>query len=266
MVTIQDEIIDIPFGSYPPNYKGEYAPFCDILKTNLKNWSEDFYKNKYPYTSYKNYYDINSQGYREKSWKDIDWNNIILCLGCSFMDGMGVSKEHSIPGILTKLTGIYCVNLANPGFGVQAMVDISATLKNLGVQPKAVIMQYSFCNRYFDVKTKKTIIPLTVKYISNKKLKKVYKVHTDYNDFEENVFYCKKILTALWKDTVTFSYTTSIQEDYNQEYLSFLDIPILSPIVDLKTPFIRARDYDHGGPASNMYNANIIFNNIKNKL
>jgi len=127
-------------------------------------------------------------------------------------------------------------------------------------------MQYSFWNRYFDIKTKKTIIPTTLDDIDDKKLKKVYKTHVDYNDFEENVFYCKKILTALWKDTITFSYNISVQNEYNEKYINTLNIPVLPTIVNLKSSFIRARDFVHSGPDSNKYNANIIFNNIKNKL
>lgn len=263
MSLITTEIISgMPFGNYPPRYKNEYAPFCDTLEQNLLNWNNG----NYPYESYENYYDINEQGYREKSWKDINWNNVILCLGCSFMDGLGVSKEHSIPGLLTKLTSINCVNLSSPGFGVQAMVDISSTLINLGITPKAVIMQYSFWNRFYDIKTKKTIIPSTFAEINDKNLRKVYKAHINYNDVEDNMLYCQKILKALWKNTTTFSYNISFVDEYNQEYITDLGIPTLSPIVNLNSSFIRARDYFHGGLDSNMHNATIIYNNIKNKL
>jgi hypothetical protein len=114
-------------------------------------------------------YSLNSQGYRETEWKNIDWSNSILCFGCSHTFGVGVSENETIPRKLFKKTNINCVNLGIPGGNNAFTMFNSAKLINHGIRPLGIIFQRTYAARWFDIESQGKLMPLT---ISDKKYKK----------------------------------------------------------------------------------------------
>ena len=72
---------------------------------NKEAYNSEYYKLQ---TSKKFTYTLNSQGYREKEWRDIDWNNSYVFLGCSHTFGVGVPNDETLPKQVQSATGVYC--------------------------------------------------------------------------------------------------------------------------------------------------------------
>ncbi len=147
------ELIDITFGriGYPKNVEYTESDLPDRWESQWKRKNaldSKFYKQE---TSKNFTYSLNIQGYRDQEWKDIDWNNSIICLGCSHTFGVGVSQDKTIPAQLAKKLNISCVNLGIPGGCNFFSLINSAKLINNNIKPKAVIFQRTYQNRWFDI-------------------------------------------------------------------------------------------------------------------
>jgi hypothetical protein len=117
------------------------------------------------------FYNLNSQGYREQEWNQIDWNNIFIFLGCSHTFGCGVSLNETLPKIIQGKTSTYCVNLGIPGGSNFFSMLNSSYLINQEIKPKAVFYQRTYNSRWFDIEKNK------VTTANN------YKIDKDYLDF-----------------------------------------------------------------------------------
>jgi len=104
--------------------------FQKNLKTQPLNWE---YRNKVIK------YTLNSNGYRTKEFKNIDWANSIVVFGCSFVFGVGLDDEDTICSQLAKITGIPVVNLGVGGSSMTYSLHNSIILKNGYSTPKAVV-------------------------------------------------------------------------------------------------------------------------------
>ena len=122
-------------------------------KSNLTlNWSdsdseENFIKNpKAGYSKDSVIYKYNRDGYRTNEFNFTD--PAILCLGCSFTEGIGVNSEQAWPGILAKYFLNYNVyNLGVEGTSGDSIPRILANIKNL-INVKFVFILWPTLWRY----------------------------------------------------------------------------------------------------------------------
>jgi len=187
------ELLDIRFGreGYPKHI--EYSE-SDDPKFWKKHWT---HKNQYKSQYYKKEtsrkdisYTLNSQGYREKEWNQLDWNNSYIFLGCSHTVGIGVSIDETIPKLMEKYLDSYCINLGIPGGNnAFSMFNSSELIKN-NIKPKAVFFQRTYVSRWFDYNGE--LIPLTV---SDKAYKKFYISDEYINYLDDNI---SKVISSQW--------------------------------------------------------------------
>jgi hypothetical protein len=147
------ELIDITFGrvGYPKIV--EYTE-SDLPERWAIQWKRKGALNSKFYTKETNKtfnYNLNSQGYREKDWNDVDWNNSIVFLGCSHTFGVGVENSKTIPAQIQNILNIPCINLGIPG-GSNFFSSInSANLINYNIKPRAVVFQRTYKSRWFKI-------------------------------------------------------------------------------------------------------------------
>ena len=69
------------------------------LEIRLRNSPKDWY-----YRTHEVKYILNSNKFRTKEFKDIDWENSIVLIGCSNTFGIGVTEEDTIAANLQGIT------------------------------------------------------------------------------------------------------------------------------------------------------------------
>jgi len=114
------------------------------FKESLKNSPKDWY-----YRNHEVKYVLNSNRFRTKEFKDIDWKNSIVLIGCSCTFGVGVTEEDTIAANLQEITGKYVVNLGQPGASNSAIAYNSYYLKENYPEPLAVVNLWTGITRYF---------------------------------------------------------------------------------------------------------------------
>ena len=116
----------------------------ELFKQNLKTQPEDWYYRTHPVR-----YTLNSLGYRTKEFDDIDWKESIVMFGCSFVFGIGVTDECTIPYFLEKLSGRPVINMGIAGSSIQTALHNSIILNDSEYPtPKAVVNMWTELNRY----------------------------------------------------------------------------------------------------------------------
>ena len=86
------------------------STFLENLKTQPLDWH---------YRNNKIQYNYNSDGYRTKEFKEVDWKNSIVMFGCSVTNGIGLHEEDTIPYRLEQQLGISVINM---GVGASSML------------------------------------------------------------------------------------------------------------------------------------------------
>jgi hypothetical protein len=84
-------------------------------------------------------YELNSDGYRARPWDQIDWANSIVCFGCSWTFGVGLTGEQTWPALVETISGIPTVNLGMPGSSVQWAWINTVRLIVAGIRPRALV-------------------------------------------------------------------------------------------------------------------------------
>jgi hypothetical protein len=166
--------------SYPSAYKfpgyvdnsDHPFTFCNSLThedpfnphTLTNKWSgtdsrENFERNRQALGSSWRYYnkeityDVNSSGFRTKEWKDINWKDSIVVIGCSCTYGVGLAEDETLCSILQEKTSLPVVNLGYPGGSNTLIANMCASMINKFTAPRAVIIIWSSADRfryYFD--------------------------------------------------------------------------------------------------------------------
>ena len=174
---------DLPgAGTYPFISCDSKREFIDSLAEKPQDW---YYRhNPVEYT-------INSNKFRTKEFKDIDWKNSIVILGCSHAFGVGVTDEHTISSYLQEITGKYVVNLGHPGLSNGVIAYNSYYLKENYPEPLAVVNLWTNMVRTFYVTPK--IMRLEMKV--NQKIQV-----SDINTVITNNIMWMKMSNSLWKD------------------------------------------------------------------
>lgn len=86
-------------------------------------------------------YTYNDMGYRAINFGELD-NDFVLCFGCSYTEGIGVTDSETWPAMLENLVETQCINLGQGGTGMHfQLINATQWIKNRMPMPKAVILQ-----------------------------------------------------------------------------------------------------------------------------
>lgn len=207
------ELLDITFGriGYPKTV--EYAE-SDLPDRWLKQWSRKKRNSKYFYHQTKKQfsYTLNSQGYREKQWDKINWNNSYIFLGCSHTFGVGVPEEETIPKLVQTSIEKYCVNLGIPGGNNSFCMFNSAKLINQNIKPMGVFYQRTYANRWFDITNDNILDP----FLASDNKKKKYFKNKKYIDFLDNSI--SETILSQWKNICPIiEFDITMFPDYDED-------------------------------------------------
>jgi hypothetical protein len=84
-------------------------------------------------------YTLNSQGFRCGQFDSLDWNNSIVCFGCSNTFGVGVDDSDTWPQVLNRLAQVPVINLSQGGQGCGFNWVNSVRVIAAGHKPRAAI-------------------------------------------------------------------------------------------------------------------------------
>ena len=138
-------------------------------------------------------YDYNRLGFRCPDFRDINWSNSIVVLGCSCTVGIGLAEQDTVTAQIQRLTGVPTINLGISGSAIDHACWNSLILHNHFPRPKALVHLWTQIDRYSDI-TKKGIYS--------------YNIHNEfyraeYEWQERNTFYVKTD-RELWRDKTNY--------------------------------------------------------------
>lgn len=138
-------------------------------------------------------YDYNRHGFRCKNFKDINWAESIVVLGCSITTGVGLAEQDTVTSRIESITGIPTINLGISGSAVDLACWNSLILHNHFPRPKAIVHLWTQLDRY----TNLTRSGLTSYNANNSD----YIIEHDWG--ERSKFYIKTD-RELWKDKTKY--------------------------------------------------------------
>jgi hypothetical protein len=119
------------------------------FRKNSKRLSNDWiYRNKEITYSY------NEQGFRERSFDEVDWKESVVVFGCSNVEGIGLALEDTLAKQLEKIIERPVINLGIGGTGVDLACWNSLILHESYPTPKAIVQVWSSLDRYADYEYK----------------------------------------------------------------------------------------------------------------
>jgi hypothetical protein len=113
-----------------------------LFETNLKTQSDTWVYRTQPVN-----YSVNSDGYRTKEFKTIDWANSIVVFGCSVVFGTGVDNQHTIPAMIEQQSGIPTINMGIGGSSMMASFHNSLILNQRHPPPLAIVQLWTDYSR-----------------------------------------------------------------------------------------------------------------------
>jgi hypothetical protein len=102
---------------------------------NLKTQPDDWY-----YRNNTVQYKYNSDGYRTKEFKDVDWENSIVMFGCSVVNGVGVDECDTVPSRLEELLGTPVINMGIGGGSMLLNLHNLSILQDGYPTPKGIVV------------------------------------------------------------------------------------------------------------------------------
>lgn len=132
------------------NYLPDRILLRNDLVNNSLNWnstdSESHWRknkhridSKYSDTNVK--YTFNEMGYRTHPFDTIE-KDFILCMGCSYTEGIGVDDADTWPAKLEKAAGMQAINLGMGGCSTQSiMINSTQWIRSGMPKPSAVVIQ-----------------------------------------------------------------------------------------------------------------------------
>lgn len=93
-------------------------------------------------------YKVNSSGFRTKEFKDIDWQNSIVLLGCSCTFGIGLAEDETIAYKLENLLGKTVINLGIPGGSNPLILNVMSLLREKFPVPAGIVTNWSTGDRF----------------------------------------------------------------------------------------------------------------------
>ena len=116
-----------------------------IFKWNSTDSEYHYNKNKHKidshYTADNVSYTYNDMGYRTINFDKLD-SDFVLCFGCSYTEGVGVTDSETWPAMLEDRVETQCINLGQGGTGMHfQLINATQWIKNTMPTPRAVILQ-----------------------------------------------------------------------------------------------------------------------------
>lgn len=224
----------------------------ELYEQNLQTAPADW-----KYRTKKVEYHINSHGYRTYEWKDINWKDAIILVGCSNTFGVGLNEDETYSYLLSKFTGRQVVNLGYSSASPPAVADMCSRVIEHCTNPYAVVvnwppaarLRYYVENTYIDVgswtKPENNIKDIDIASL-------YYNTFANETNSMCTTYYIAHIVRSLFKDRtkyISFSFF-----DYVAHYTRS-DIWIhLIP---------TARDLIHPGFESNLKAATYLYEKLK---
>jgi hypothetical protein len=129
-------------------------PRIDLFEPNGTDTEESFNRNKkmlgkdWYYYDKKIEYVYNEQGFRNKPFNEVVWEDSIVVFGCSNIKGTGHPIEDTICYKLEETLGIPVVNMGISGGGVDITCWNSLILHEHYSRPKAIVHMWTSLDRY----------------------------------------------------------------------------------------------------------------------
>lgn len=189
-------------------------------------------------------YQYNECGFRTKSFDLVNWNESIVMLGCSMVEGIGLAESDTIAVQLENILEIPVINLGLGGTAVDLACWNSLILHEHYPHPRAIVQIWTGLDRYTDTKFVKD----TVKVSNLLPHDDGYKIHLNWEN--RSKFYIKAD-RALWNgktryyEGTFFNYT---EESVNVDAFHYVD---------------KARDFTHPGVITARQTAETIAENLK---
>lgn len=136
----------------------------ELFKENLQKQGPDWY-----YAKHKVTYSLNSENYRTQEFNKIDWENSIVIFGCSHVFGQGLDDNDTLSSNISRLTGLYTVNMGVCGSSMMFSMGNQAILRTYYPRPKAVISLWPNIDRttWFHAHSLEHMLPQHIKYNPN---------------------------------------------------------------------------------------------------
>lgn len=115
------------------------------FQNNLKKLGPNWYYAKHP-ISYKR----NNLGHRTKEVNDLDFDNYILCAGCSYTEGIALEADLRYSQILAQLlhTDVYNMGIGGTGNDI-TLHNLMSWLLKFDKKPKLIVIQWTESTRFF---------------------------------------------------------------------------------------------------------------------
>jgi hypothetical protein len=116
------------------NYSWTGTDKEDLYKQNLKTQPKEWLYRSSPVR-----YTINSEGYRTKEFKNINWAESVVLFGCSNVYGIGLDDNDTLAVQLENIIGVPVINMGQGGTSVNYNLHNSVILANGYPTPRAVV-------------------------------------------------------------------------------------------------------------------------------
>lgn len=224
----------------------------DSFYNSLKYKPEDWYYRHNPVK-----YTVNSHKFRTKEFKDIDWKNSIVLLGCSYTFGVGVTDDDTIGANLQRITGKNVVNLGQPSASNSVIAYNSYYLRENYPEPIAVVNLWTTMARWFRIDEEKRLMNHIFRGSNASR-------ETINTEITNNIMYMK-MSNALWKDHPNHIQTCMTDYKKNDTWFSITQ-KVFPEAISLKQSWIEdmsGRDNVHPGRETYKKIAKLIASNIK---
>ena len=229
--------------------------FKDNLKVKPKDW---YYRtNKVEYT-------LNSDRFRTKEFKDIDWKNSIVLVGCSMTFGLGITDEDTIAAHLQKITGKNVVNLGQTGISNSVIAYNSYYLKENYPTPLAVVNIWTSMMRWWYINYNKIVLESYDYDWSTDDVSSVFTEDKMLTQITNNILYMK-MSNALWKDHPNHLQLSLHDYHTSGRYIS-IAAKVFPEVIQLKQSWVDcmdARDCCHWGRETTKKVTKLIASNLK---
>lgn len=205
---------------------------------------------------------LNSLGYRDIEFDNIDWSETYIMQGCSFVCGVSIpNNDDTIPSLLSAKLNRKVVNLGVLGSSIQLQYMNAIHMIEKNIIPKGVFVLYPFAERFlsFHPKTARVIQygpNFATNGIDDKtnflKLTKSEKIEWMTNNAKIYNRYFLRGYKLLWKGLNVPLYEVSMDPGLADTTFTYKDI------LDLSI------DGVHWGPKTNE-KLSVIFENIYNE-
>ncbi len=200
-------------------------------------------------------YTLNSNKYRTREFADIDWNESIVVFGCSNVFGSGLEENETLTYNLEQMSGYPVINMGQPGSSPFHALYNQMVLKELQVQPKAVINVWTSTERITYFKNTETI-PVG-RWSADREEQYLVNLYASWTEELHNpVAYGKvaqRICRLFWKDI------PHIEGTYFPQTAKTLGVPNLRRVD-------ASRDGGHPGPRTVYESAKVFHYQLREKL